>query len=611
MLTKSLKRFALNSLACLAFAVLIHLVWTQGLPLWDDDYFHGYGRLSDRSLLRIFFDILSPYSDKAQDFGFSDRPVVSFIFRLCYLIEGYSGHLLYWVKNLALAATMILIYHWSVFIGTEAKSSVRLLNVSRWTAGFLILFAFFLPATVAAQIWIADFSALSVFWSLGVAYGMIHLLFKGPPAQGSSKHWALTWAILIFALFIGYRIKSDTKVIALTFAIYVALFERRQWKWYLGPVLASLLLAIPWGPELFADLPPFLPGSRKVTADYVWKSGGLERIGKFLWSQPPEDFHQWLVTPTAGLVTQIGPLLVLVLVAVGIFLGFRRRMRLSEMDRRVFFFAAIWCGLILLGTSALPDINPFFTVRYALIFFVPFTILISWSLKQIFAWDSRWQKGVIITFLILVGSQLILNAMRSVNYRKDLGGWQSAIDDIYSAIDAKPEIDTIYAFEFRPYQFRPDAKPAFRNIRPLNLDLMNIDQVTSLMPMKTAIVSPRAPFQETIEIEARSTGCRGSLFNHLFPCGDTARLYFLKYIGRPSVLENARLKAKLGFIDESWVIVNGFLQAHSGHPVARAMRAELYELRNLKAEAESDWRTLARDYPDLPLVKTAIGRLTK
>jgi len=511
--------------------------FSQGIPLWDDDFTSWLWKIKDQSVFRFLWEWISPLSTQPEYWGFNERPLEALFYQFCFWISGYESWSYFFLKDLAYAGMGVMIYLWSLRL-VPAGSQRKMAAVTA-TVFFLLT-----PGPLAAHIMQADFAPFAEFSFLSLTY-VIWEQIEGTPTSWKSlkrvaprlrKSWLKRWLALSILTYLAYKSKADLKLIPFVLGAYVLVVRRHQ-KFFTIPVLLMLFLAVPWGGEVLSKLPPFFPGSDGSEVNWMWQPASLGRLWDFIWNSEVEGFWDGLKSPTISLGGLFGPFL---FGGIAVF-GLSQRKVLSGMKwdfqkntaHRAGLFVLIWLCAQLLAVSALSPINYIFRIRYGILTLVPACILLAGFLGFVYvrlrvSRVPRWLLGLV---MVLLGFQAVNNLYRSIKYRRDLGAVMVAVDQVYGYVDHNhPESELALLPDFRPYDYHPDASWALLN-RDWIKSMDDLDQRHS--PMNTYVISWLPHSSEVLEMVSHFTGCRERvLFDVLFPCSPNGGAYLMRYLGK-------------------------------------------------------------------------------
>jgi hypothetical protein len=290
----------------------------------------------------------------------------------------------------------------------------------------------------------------------------------------------------------------------------------------------------------------------------MWQEPKTGSAMEFLWNSGLKlsifdlgTLSYWARAATISLSGLIGVLLI----GIVAFFGWR----MEGLDRvpwttqaqpsdRARTFILLWFGAVMVAVSSLPEINYIFRIRYGILTMVPAAILLSWifglfadSMAKVSADARKWAT---IAAVALFAIQSGINLNRSIIYRREMGQVMIAVDQVYAYVNEKHGEDKLTLLpDFRPYDYRPDAAPAFaeKSWLPNNEEL-----VKSHKPFKTYVISWKPSLWDQLEMVQHFTGCRStSIFDRLFPCPQGTGTYLMRYIGSDPLYqlgEQARAK---------------------------------------------------------------------
>lgn len=571
------------------------LFLTQGLTLWDDDFTSWIKRYVDRPSWRLLIDVISPFSTQSESWGFNERPIQALLYRLAALFSGDRAWAFFLLKSLTLVAMGLGVAAWVLHLTREqTRSPVPALLSAIWVSVS--------GATGAALVWHPDYAPLAEAWFLA---GGLLLWSLTEHARSGGTISARQWIAAAAFVAVGYKSKADLKLLPAIWATYVLMLPelRQQWRRWILPASILVIYAIPWGPQIFVRLPPFVPGSGGSSVGWMWQPASMDRLKDFFWLRENWDLSERFLAPTLALGWNLGFLLpagmVFLVWRTGGVLDRVPWLRLTHPSDRARLWVLIWLVWMTVAVTALPAINYTFRVRYGILLWVPVTLLLGSALGFVVeAWRTRrmpvWLKAVLVSAFAL---QLGLNGWKAMRARRDLGAVMVAVDRAYRAVDERYPLERlVWMPDFRPYDSRPASSRAVREAVWLkaNEDIRGQTQAGRV----TVALSWSASFWEEIDFEERFTGCPGGvLFDFVFPCrlGDGAFLY--RYIGRDADYQRGEEARKRGAQAEALAAYRVFLARYpknfAGHFVQGLTALAVGD----HVLAESSWRFLEHYFP--------------
>jgi len=523
--------------------------FSQGVPLWDDDFTSWFWKIKDNSIFKYVFEWLSPISTQPQYWGFNERPAQALFYKVCYLISGYESWSYFFFKSVVYAGMGFMVYAWGL----------RLTASARWArpaAAAGAVFFLLTPGPMASHVIQSDLAPIAELWFLVVTYLIWEAVEETPAAWAGMpklsdpavKTWVKHWLILSFAVYLGYKTKADLKMIPAILAVYVLIVRRKQWKYFAIPVAAMLLLAVPWGPGIFSKLPPFLPGSKGSEIGWMFQPASVGSFWDFVW---PGSWRAFLLdyrNPTIAMTSLLGPFLLLVSVPfllwkMEAFDKVKWGTQETSVDRAR-TFALIWLGIMAVAVSALAPINYIFRVRYGILLMVPFSILLCWVIGLFLDNVARLPKWIFYAAIAMFATQSSINLYRSYAFRRDMGIVMIAVDQIYEYVDRHfPQAKLALLPDFRPYDYRPSAGPAVLKREWLQ---STDELVKKYVPGNTYVISWSSSMWDQLEMVERFSGCRETtVFDRLFPCPAGSGTYLMKFIGTdPLYVQGEALRSK-------------------------------------------------------------------
>ena len=592
------------SIGVLLAGIFIGAVITQGMPYWDGDFTIFFRAIEHKSLAALVGDLISPVSADTRNWGFLDHTLQLVLYKISYGLVGYNAWPYVWFRILCFGSIGLFIYLWGVRLlasvprGREASAAAALL--------FLIA-----PAPVASMSWIADFAPVAEVAVAGLGF-LIWAEIERTPVQwtgfpsfgdGERRNWVLRWTALTFALFIAFKTKSDVKLMVAVVGAYLALTRRSQWRLFLPPLMAMAMLAVPWNPAIFDRVPPFLPGGQGGSENFMWQPAKLERLSEFLWASNPFDWH----SASMSLAGLLGPFL-LAGIAVG-FLAYPHqgtafsarsfwRWVVASSSGRAHLFVMLWLGAILAGATALPEINYFFRIRYGILTLLPVSIL----LASVFGWfikvRSTLPRVVFVGGLVLFGLQLLMNADRSVRYRREFARVEVGVDQAYEWIAKNyPNDDLVLMPDFLAYDYHLDAPKAIQFKRRVG----GVEDILrTSFPNRTTVLSWQPSSSPLLKNTAEFTGCSGTLFDRIFGCAPGLSIHAMRYVvdGAPGMPAAPTPQTAQAFLDRSYEACQ---KRQSQDCIAAAKEAI-----RLKPDFAEAYNNIAAAYEDLGMWDEAI-----
>ncbi len=580
-------RVILQSVFLLFVTGYVGLV-SQGIPFWDDDFTSWFNRIEGKSVWTVLLQCISPFSQDAKNWGYNDRPVQALVYQVSRLLVGYESWLVLVVKGLALVGSVVLIERWSKRLVPAGRGS--------WVVGCAAAALFVTaPGPLAAQIMIQDFAPVSTFIFLAVTYviwGEIErtpldwevLNSEGLGAQ-AQRDWLARWMWICLLTVVGYRCKADIKMVPLIFGFYILILRPRQWKLFAVPLGIMMFWAVPWGTGLFSKLPPFVPGSQGSEVDWMWQPASLSRMLDFLWASGPINFRSWVNDAPLSLAGVFGPGLIgFVAVVAAVFLrwtSWQKDHFFVRPEDRARFFSLLWMLAALIAVSTLAGINETFRIRYGILTVVPACLIFA-SVGGMFLESQerfpKWTPFVVLLFVVL---QVGININRSFNYRKSIGFVMTSVDELYRYVETTLPSDSKLALMpgFMNYQFRPDAKPFFKDKPSVG---STQDLARQFPPGKTYLMGWEVPFWEEIEVVGRFTGCSSTrIFDLLWGCDTQQATYLMRYVGGDSLFREADSLLKAGKLNEASAVYQHILGKYPGSQAARFVYSQIaYDLRD-------------------------------
>jgi len=582
-----------------AYAVFM----SQGIPLWDDDFTSWFWKIKDKSIFRYLFELVSPISTQPEYWGFNERPLQILVYKFFYLISGYESWSYFLFKSAVYAGLGVMIYLWGLRLIPKTQG-----NENRLAAAAAAVFFLLLPGPMASFILFQDFAPVAELIYLAVTYWIWGEIEKTPTTwtglpdwkNPDHKRWIIRWLGIAFITFLGYKSKADLKLIPAIVALYIFLVRRSQWKFFVIPVAAMALLAVPWGVGIFTKLPPFIPGSRGSEIGWMWQPASFHRWWAFVWRTEDWTTLEAVRGSTIALAGLLGPFLLLPLLG---FLVWRAEAldkvqwkRISTTEDRARVFALVWFAAVMAAVSSLPELNYTFRVRYGILHMVPMSLLLAWAFGLFVTSKDRLPKWAAV---VLIGGMIIqtgINADRSIAYRRDMGQVIVSVDQVYEQINRDHPTAKLALFpDFRAYDYRPDAAKVFTE----KVSLGSTDDLPkNFEPMNTVAVSWNPSLWEQVEQIGMFSGCRSSsIFDRIFPCPVGTGTYLMRFIGRdPLYAQAEELRAK-GDLKGAYAVHQQYIAKYPGSMAGRFVTGLLaYQLSDWP-KAQESYGILERFFP--------------
>lgn len=517
----------------------------QGLPYWDVDYTVNFTVVEGRSLVGLIADWISPFHapwlpqlQQGDAWGFLDRAAQFVVYRISYQLAGYDAWPYLLFKSLCYAGLGVLVYLWGTRLASEDRAG---------RSAALAAAAFFLitPGPVAALVWLSDFAPAAELAFLALTFLLWREIERTPaewdafwPLDTPAKRrWVLVWIGLSLATYLAYKTKADLKLIPILVGAYVLIVRRRQWRLFAVPLTVMVLLAIPWGTDLFAKPPPFAPGAAQPAVAFFWRPASLATLRDFLWSAGPYDFGTSLRSGSFTLAGLFGPFLLLALFGYALWRTLSHvhppGLMFDTPRRRARLFAAVWLATAIIACSALPVINDFFRIRYGIITLVPACILLGWLFSDVIgAVRSRSMPAwAAAGFILLACLQAGVDLSRALWHRAELGPVMVAVDRAYAFIARTEPASTVVALRpFRPYDYRHDIAALQRR-----RDIASLAELsTAVEPRPVIVVSWDDPHSPRARVLGRFNGCRDEIaFDRVMRCPSKSEAVVLQYVPSP------------------------------------------------------------------------------
>lgn len=530
---KNKDRFFGYKLAIFTIAFSYAFFLSFGLALWDDDFTSWISKINTQTFTSIFLEILSPISTQPEYWGFNERPLEKLLYKLGLVISGRSSWAYFALKSVFFAGMCLFTFLWCERIQASSKKK------SSWLSGAITVFFMLSPGVAASHVLLQDFAPVAEFFILSSSYYMWKIIETTPqewrfkdilflPSKEKNV-WMLCWLVLAFWTYLGFKAKADVKLLPLIVGLYILYLRPRQIFLFTGPLVLMGLLAVPWGPGLFSKVPPFLPGSSGSEISWMWQPASLERLRDFIWSQEVYSFSDSWKTPTLALSGIFGPFLLFGLMVLYFCsprrFSIRNIFSIKTSVGRARFFCLIWLAVIALGVSALPEINYTFRVRYGILTTLPACFLLITLIAHFFKYQKKKLNRyfLILIFIILFGLQTALNFSRSVEVRKNYAAVITAVDQVYSYVEANTNITTLILFpDFLPYDYWRGVSPAIDN----KISLRSTEDFKQFVNINAHYISwSKLDFPE-LNLLSQFSACNDDgPFERIFGCAQTSISY--------------------------------------------------------------------------------------
>ena len=155
---------ASKTLRWLVPAVFVYaFFFSQGIPLWDDDFTSLFWKIKDTSVWKHVWDWLSPISSQTENWGFNERPAQRVIYKIFQSISGYESWSFFLFKDLVLAGLIGASYLWARRLVPESAAG----RLAALAGALTFLFA---PGTMAAHIMHQDLAPLAELLFFALTY---------------------------------------------------------------------------------------------------------------------------------------------------------------------------------------------------------------------------------------------------------------------------------------------------------------------------------------------------------------------------------------------------------------------------------------------------------
>jgi hypothetical protein len=520
----SLDRF--NGLPVMIAGAAVAFFFTQGLPLWNDDYSQWIAQ-ANGSFLTLIARILLPITWEPLTWGYSDRPIEILSYKILHGIFGTWGTGYFFVKSVGFGALCWTMARWMSRLG-----------VSR-AVTWLSLGIFALSANVVASlIWHSDFG---IYSQLILAFVLLETARKLPSIRVSNKNFLRQFGIFFAMVYFGTKLKGDVRLVPLILLAYLGLTDRARLR-ELAPWLGGTFLAtLPWSATFFKHLPPFLGGAGY--SGWTYGNFSVSQLMDFL----VRDVFSFSATP----LSLLGALGLLPLAAIAVYLG-RRASREKELGKPSsdVILLATWLGFAVLALGTVSPQNRTFELRYTLVSLVPAVLLLAYGLEAV-----RRELGDVpaigrkleIALIAVLALQCFLQFRHSSRHRLEMGHTIVAIDRMFEAVETKhPDSQLVIGPGFLNYAYRDTKAQAILNRQQIS----DISEIGRFPAQNTYSASWTPTLDTRFAVDTFASGCATSLFDLLSrvmgQCGANDGAFLLKYVGNVPELAAADAMDKKG-----------------------------------------------------------------
>lgn len=494
-------------------AAAIVFFFTQGLPLWDDDYSQWLTQ-ANGGFFNLIFRLISPFTSDPATWGYSDRPVQVLIYKILHLIFGYWGTGFFFVKSLVFGGLCGTLYHWMRRWGVEKLPAYLALSVLVLSTNVL-----------ASLIWHSDFGVYSQLALTGILFWALPEVEKGPSSLNVyKKGWAglpksfSRFIILFFVtVYFGSKLKGDVRLAPVILLAYLWLTNQAKAKVYVAPLALTFLATLPWSKQMFQHLPPFMPGASAYTG-WTYGSFSVGRIFEFLVGDLFTIRHAPL-----SLLGAVGIFVTLALVAYAGYRAYREEL-MKPSNKTIFVFT--WLGVTLLACGILAPQSPNFQLRYTLLPLVPATLFLAIIFQAAckeFA-KIEYFKYAALAVIVLQGA---ISLAHDYQYRREMGRTMVAIDQIYKNIEEKHPTSQMLLYPgFLSYGYKPTVASVDGR-----KNYANGQELEKYPAGNTYIASWTDDLDPRLSLESVASGCSGAFFDIIAPCPPAGTALILKYNG--------------------------------------------------------------------------------
>ena len=422
---------------------LVSLSWAltvgHGLALWDDDYAGWFRFALPRSTPQLLLDWIVPVPVRTEGWAFQNRPAQALAYKIVYSLFGYRAGIFFALKSVFWAGLVTLDSLWVLAVGKSRLAAL--------VPPLLLLAS---PSVMASFVWHADYGLLAECALSGGLFLGLRCL-ESARAKLDGTHLA---ALLV--IFLGFGTKAHVKAIPFILLAYAALFHRKEWRRFVLP-LATLALAIPWSWRVLGGSAPWWPGSTGSAKPWMTQAWRFRRMLDHLAS----GFSLWPAQLPHSLSEELGPAAVGLLAVVAALLV--NRIRIDPLVKRSLALVLLWTGASTLVTGALPDLPPFFAVRYGVLALSPLSVLAGIALSQLLPALGPVSVIAVATLAVTLGASSWCNTSLSIDYRDSLGSVTRAVDASYQFVDHSSDRAPILLLPgFLDFDYRADSSVVSR-----------------------------------------------------------------------------------------------------------------------------------------------------
>ncbi len=471
----------LLSIGAFTFAYTI----LSGLRLFDNDY-DWINQARETGWFQILGEILRPIPER---WGFQDRPVQIFGFKILHSLFGHDPSAYYVAKAVLFAGVCLGIARFSITLGLSHGTALLAAAV----------FALASPGQASA-LWVSDFELLAEILILATFGVFWHLLNSEETSRGRE---IANQVLLTLLAVVAHRTKGSAKLIPAIILLYLFLYRRDQLRRFAPGLGLICLTIVPIFTLVSEPIPPFAPFAEDQSQGWMWKPANLATFSTLL----AGNFHP--IWGTSGpdtafsILSVLTPAMLWPSAAAAVFLAWRSRASYSTPAWR---FVGIWSLVSLAAYASFPRLPDGFMARYVVVALVPISTLVGTALTSA---TRSMRRGLITPAL---ASMLALHGAHNLQSTRDL---RDTLGQVIVAYDLSREhlatqvssADVvIIGFDYSYNRKWPDENRYHRETltiteteqaRPLHVlvradqNVKNIDHRPLVQQIRRALVFPR------------------------------------------------------------------------------------------------------------------------
>lgn len=521
----------------------VAILFTHGLPLWNEDYNLWLGQVQS-GLGSVFTSLLLPYSAGAQAGVHLQRPLQALLYWVQSLAFGGWGTAYFLVKSAAFGALVGVMSVW-----------MRDLGVSRFVSRLSIALFVLSAQAVASLLQLSDSTVLSQLLVICTLMFSLSHIERGGPAGSRPRHLPRFFGLFFLTVYLSSKLQADACLVPATLLFYLFFFSRGKFKAFALPLGLTFLASFPWSAGL-------RPGQFRVGR--VWDFLGADVLAVHL--------------APISLLGFFGVLLSVLLLAYFLWSLQGESIRRLEPSRGLLL---IWLSVALLALGLFPRAaNASGELRLGLIALVPAILLFSRVVESAFTEFRRlrWLRNAIAAVIAI---QCGMNLFHAYQERRDTGRTMLASSQIYEAVEkdfAGSRLALNAGFpNYGPHGFKSAAVTGRQA-------MSGFDEMRSMPQGSTVVASWTSNLDPRFSVARTATGCGANLFDLVFPCPEGSGAVLLSYHELPAAVAQANQLDKQGNLAEARQALSDYLKTDpSNQGVAFTLGLYSYRLGDFAA----------------------------